>query len=74
MNYIKTIGGKISIALAFVLIVGMGSSVWYLHNTLSTTIKEDVKNDIRQNLGLITNIVDVFMPKVLKVPTLFIIF
>ncbi|NLC28176.1 MAG: methyl-accepting chemotaxis protein [Campylobacteraceae bacterium] len=66
MNYIKTIGGKISIALAFVLIVGMGSSVWYLHNTLSTTIKEDVKNDIRQNLGLITNIVDVFYAESLK--------
>lgn len=60
MNYFKTIGGKISLTLAIVLIVGMGASVWYLDTQLRKTLKDEARQGVRQNLASVMDMIKIF--------------
>lgn len=60
MNYFKTIGGKISAALALLLVVAMGANVIYLSSTLKNQLLEDAKNDISDNLHMTNKMLEVF--------------
>lgn len=60
MNYFKTIGGKISLTLGLVLILGMGMSVWYLDVQLRKTLKEDARQSVRQNLVSVMDMIKIF--------------
>ncbi|MBE0495340.1 MAG: methyl-accepting chemotaxis protein [Campylobacterales bacterium] len=60
MNYFKTIGGKISLVLALVLVLAMGGNVIYLNSTLKTHLLEDAKKDISDNLAMANKMLEVF--------------
>jgi methyl-accepting chemotaxis protein len=60
MSYFKSIGGKISIALGLILILGIGISSLYLKNLLINSIEEDVKENIQKDIILINDMVEVF--------------
>jgi hypothetical protein len=64
MNYFRTIGGKISVALALVLIVAMGVSVFNMDRSLRKTLKEDAKKSILQELDSTVGLVEFFMKRV----------
>jgi methyl-accepting chemotaxis protein len=66
MNYFRTIGGKISVALALVLIVAMGVSVFNMDRSLRKTLKEDAKKSILQELDSTVGLVEFFYEESLK--------
>jgi hypothetical protein len=66
MGLLKTIGGKISLSLAGVLIVAMGLSVLYLDLSLRKTLMSDTHKIVEQKLESVMDIVELFHVESLK--------